>query len=137
MARIDWAVVADVAVLDRHARLCMRGAWIESSFDVEGQHVGVSVRRLDDDERRRMAAEIAWFAEGLLTPGVDLGSTGWPALLDTILSHSVAITLDEDRADDAVDFWNQVICRTFDAFVKANQLYPVLENHLGAGLTPR
>ena len=100
------------------------GTWIECSFDIEGQHIGVSVRRLDDDERRRMAAEIAWFAEGLLTPGVDLGSTGWPALLDTILSHSVAITLDEDSADDAVDFWNQVICRTFEAFVRANRLYP-------------
>jgi hypothetical protein len=71
-----------------------------------------------------MAAEIAWFAEGLLTPGIELRATGWPALLEEILSRFVAITLDEDKLEGAVDFWNQVICRTFEAFARTNQLYP-------------
>ena len=114
------------------------GTWIECSFDVEGQHIGVSVKRLDDDERQRMAAEIAWYAAGLLTPGVEPGSTSsWPALLDQILSHYVAITVDEDRSDAAVDFWNQVICRSFGAFARTNRLFSDLEQHLGAGFTPQ
>ncbi len=98
--------------------------WTECSFDVEGRHVGVAVRRLDHDERQRMAAEIAWFAEGLLTPGVELSNTGWPAFLSEVLSRCVAITLDEDRLEHADDFWQQVICRTFEAFAVTNHLYP-------------
>jgi hypothetical protein len=114
------------------------GTWIECSFDVEGQRIGVSVKRLDEDERQRMAAEIAWYAAGLLTPGVELWSTtSWPALLDRILSHYVAITVAEDRSGDAVDFWNQVICRSFGAFARTNRLFSDLAKHLGAGFAPQ
>jgi hypothetical protein len=98
--------------------------WTECSFHVQGRHVGVAVKRLEPDERQRMAAEIAWFAEGLLTPGVELSDTGWPAFLSEILAHCVSITLDEDRLDNADGFWQQVICRTFEAFAVANRLYP-------------
>jgi hypothetical protein len=98
--------------------------WLERSFDVDGRHVDVSVRRLADDERERMAAEIAWFAEGLLTSGVERAATGWPVLLQTILSRDVAITLDEDRPDRTDRFWHQVVCRAFEEFVRANHLRP-------------
>jgi hypothetical protein len=100
------------------------GRWTECSFEVDGRRVGVSVKRLDHDERQRMAAEIAWFVEGLLTPGVELGGTGWPALLGEILSRCVVITLDEEGLEDTDDFWNRVISRTFEAFAVTNQLYP-------------
>jgi len=100
------------------------GTWAECSFEVEGRRVTVSVRRLVHDERQRMAAEIAWFAEGLLTPGVELKTTGWSALLGEVLARHVAITVDEEGVDDADDFWNQVLCRTFEAFGVTNQLYP-------------
>ena len=101
-----------------------RASWAECSFEVNGRRVQVCVQRLDHDERQRMAAEIAWFAEGLLTPGVELKTTGWSALLGEILSRHVAITVDEEGLEDANDFWNQVMCRTFEAFAEANQLYP-------------
>ena len=51
--------------------------WIESSFDVNGHHFRVSARRLVDHERERMAAEMAWFADDLSTPDVDLEAIGW------------------------------------------------------------
>jgi hypothetical protein len=59
--------------------------------------------------------------------GVELGATGWPALLENILSTDVAITLDEDRSKDTGDFWNQVVCRTLEAFVTANRLRPLFD----------
>jgi hypothetical protein len=104
-----------------------RRNWIACSVDVAGQHVGVSVRNLDEDERRRMAAQIAWFAEGMITPGVELDATGWPAVLEAILARDVAITLDDDRPVDTDDFWNQVVCRAFEVFVTANGLRPTLK----------
>jgi hypothetical protein len=102
----------------------LRASWAACSFEVKGRRIGVSVKRLDHDERQRMAAEIAWFAEGLLTPGVELKTTGWSALLGEILSRYVAITLDEEGLEDPTDFWNQVMCRAFEAFAVTNQLYP-------------
>jgi hypothetical protein len=111
--------------------------WVECSFEIEGQRVGARVRRLGDDERGRMAAEIAWFADGLLTPGVELDGTAWPSLLDEILTRHVTVTLDADRSEDAVGFWRQVVCLTFEAFVKANELYPTRRGRLGARAMPR
>jgi hypothetical protein len=104
--------------------------WIESSFDVDGHRFGVSVRRLDDRERQRTAAEIAWFAHGLVSPEVDLEAIGWTMLLQQILSECVAITADEDALDRLESLWNQVICRALDAFVQVNELDPVLRRYL-------
>jgi hypothetical protein len=73
--------------------------WIESSFDVAGHHFGVSVKRLDDRERERTAAEMAWFAHGLVSPEVDPDAIGWTRLLQQILSECVAITADERALD--------------------------------------
>ena len=123
----------DPSPLERALNPNAADTWTECSFDVEGRHVGVAVKRLDPDERQRMAAEIAWFAEGLLTPGVELNNTGWPALLSEVLSRCVSITLDEDRLENADDFWQQVICRTFEAFAVTNRLYPypLIDGNLG------
>jgi hypothetical protein len=105
--------------------------WIACSVDVAGRHVGVSVRSLDEGERERMAAQIAWFAEGMTIPGVELDATGWPAVLANILARDVAITLDENRPVDTDDFWNQVVCRAFEMFVTANGLRPTLKASVG------
>ncbi len=51
--------------------------WVDTSFDADGHHVGVSVRRLEDHEADRIAAEMAWFAHRLLTSGVDSEAIGW------------------------------------------------------------
>jgi hypothetical protein len=107
----------------------LAGSWIECSFDLDGRHVGVSVRRLDDDERRRMAAEIAWFAQGVLS-SLELKAMEWPAFLQRILLHDVSITVDEEGLDLIAGFWDRALCRVFEAFVLANGLGPVVRTHL-------
>ena len=59
----------------------------------------------------------------------------WPT--GTWAVRRCAEVLDEDRSDAAVDFWNQVICRSFGAFARTNRLFSDLEQHLGAGFTPQ
>jgi hypothetical protein len=103
--------------------------WIECSFDVDGRQVGVSVRRLDDDERRRIAAEIAWFVQGILSR-TELKAMDWSAFLQRILSNDVSITVDEDGLDSITGFWDRVLCRVFETFVLANGLDPAVRMHL-------
>jgi hypothetical protein len=95
-------------------------AWIDCGFFLCGQRVNVSVRRLNEDERRRVAAEIAWFAESLLTTTPQ--SESWSELFNRILSQDVSITLDEEAFSQTNRDWDQLICRTFEAFVTANEL---------------
>ena len=98
-------------------------------FTFDDQQVVVSVRRLTAGERQRVAAEIAWFAEGLLTATPQ--SEGWRTLIDRILSQDVAITLDEERMNTVA--WDQLICRVFETFVTANQLDGSIRDYLRTG----
>lgn len=110
----------------------MSATWINCGFELEGQQINVAVRRLEPDERRRMAAEIAWFADGMLAAGTAPKPEGWPDLLDRILSQDVTITLDEARFGEAEDVWDQLVCRVFEAFVTANHLDPTIRRHLAS-----
>jgi len=112
------------------AESARREQWIESSFEVEGQQIGVSVRRLGDDERQRMAAQLAWFAQGV-TNGIDPSAMKWQEFFQTILDGDVAVTLDEAGVDQASGFWDEVLRRTFEVFIRANQLGPVVKMSLG------
>ena len=98
----------------------MEASWIDCGFFLSGQRVNVSVRRLGPEERQRVAAEIAWFAENLLTDTPE--SPSWSMLLDRILSQDVSITLDEKTFSPAKRDWDRLICLTFEAFVNANEL---------------
>src|ERR1700681_3340422 len=89
----------------------MSPMWVESWFDVGGCHVYVLVKRLDEDDGQRLSAEMAWFAQGLLTPGVDLDAIGWTTFLQQVLSEYVAITVDDDTMDGLEPLWTQVVCR--------------------------
>jgi hypothetical protein len=106
----------------------MEAPWIEYGFDLSGQQVHVAVRRLGSDERLRMAAEIAWFADALTAAGTV--RPGWPDLLDRILSNDVAITCDEDLWEGSRQVQDEIVCRAFEAFVTANQLGPGITQHL-------
>jgi hypothetical protein len=106
----------------------MDAGWINCGFILAGQSVNVSVRRLSADERQRMAAEIAWFAENLLTAHPQ--SERWSMLLDRILSQDVSITIDEARFSNTRRAWDQLICLTFQAFVTANNLDGSIRTHL-------
>jgi hypothetical protein len=104
--------------------------WVDTSFDVDGHHVGVSVRRLEDPEAERIAAEMAWFAQRLLT-GVDIEGIGWTTFLQQILSDSVDLTVAEDTLTQLESKWDLVVCRTLSVFVEANKLGPALRRYLG------
>jgi hypothetical protein len=107
----------------------MDAAWIDCGFDLSGQQVHVAVRRLGSDERLRMAAEIAWYADAL-TVNDALKPGGWPDLLDRILSNDVAITCDEALWAGSRQVQDEIVCRAFQAFVTANQLGPGITQHL-------
>ena len=106
----------------------MDASWIQCGFLLGGQRISVSVRPLNPDERQRMAAEIAWFAENLLTANAQ--PERWSVFLDRILSEDVSITLDDTRFCNTRRAWDQLICLTFQAFVTANNLEGTIRNHL-------
>lgn len=106
----------------------MGAGWIDCGFFLSGQRVKVSVRRLSPEERQRVAAEIAWFAETLLTAAPQ--SESWSTLFNRILSEDVSITLDEATFSHANRDWNQLICLTFEAFVTANELGEPIQRQL-------
>ena len=108
----------------------MDASWIECAFDVAGQRVNVAVRRLDADERQRVAAEIAWFAEGLVAPDRFVRAAGWPELLERILRRDVAITLSEEAWPQSTLVWGELVCRAFEVFVTANYLDAPIRRHL-------
>jgi hypothetical protein len=107
-----------------------RGAGrVESSFEADGHCVRVSIRRLGDEERERVAVEMAWFAELLSTPGVDAEASGWMVFLQRMLDD-VTITVDDHVVDSLQSMWNQVVWRTLRAYIDANHLDPSLTRHL-------
>ena len=109
----------------------MDPAWIECGFTLAGQYVTVSVRRLGPEERQRVAAEIAWFAEGVMTEIHH--REAWRTVCDRILSRDVTITLDEERLNGVEGAWDQLVCRAFEAFVTANELDGTIKRHLNVG----
>ena len=108
----------------------MDAAWIDCAFDVAGQRVNVAVRRLDADERQRVAAEIAWFADGLVAPDRFVRPAGWPELLERILTRDVAITFGEDAWPQSAPVWDELVCRAFEMFVTANCIDAPIRRHL-------
>jgi hypothetical protein len=112
--------------------------WIESAFDAEGYRFRVSIRRLGDEERERIAAEMAWFADLLSATDVDVEAIGWMPFLQRILRDDVAITVDDEVVGKLESMWNQVVWRTVRAYIDANHLDPSMKRHLGsARLAPR
>jgi hypothetical protein len=107
----------------------MSGAWMRCSFDLRGHPVHISVRRLDTDERVRLAAEIAWYAAGLIA-SESVRPAGWPDLLDRIFTKDVAVSCSEDLWEGSREIQDEIVCRAFEVFVTANQLGPGLMQHL-------
>jgi len=107
----------------------MGGAWMYCTFDLRGHPVTVAVRRLEADERVRLAAEIAWYAAGLI--GCEpFPPAGWPDLLDRIFTNDVAVSCSEVLWEGSRQIQDEIVCRVFEAFVTANQLGPGLMQHL-------
>jgi hypothetical protein len=124
--------------LDRrvHTMFKDKAMWIESSFDAEGHRFRVSIRRLGENERERIAAELAWFGHCLSTPDVDVEAIGWVPFLQRILSDDVAITVADDALDRIENMWDHIVWRTLRAFIDANHLDPALKRHLRSEPTP-
>ena len=107
----------------------MDGSWMYCTFDLCGHSVHVAVRRLDSDERVRLAAEIAWYAAGLIACE-PFRPAGWPDLLDRIFTKDVTVSCSEDLWEGSRQIQDEIVCRAFEAFVTANQLGPGLLQHL-------
>jgi hypothetical protein len=105
-------------------------SWIQSSFELHGRRVSVSVRRLPDDERRRVAAQVAWFADAVLH-GAKPSAAEWPAFFQDILTNDVTITVEEDGIDAITGFWDHALCRIFQTYLRANQLDPAICLNMG------
>ncbi len=106
---------------------------LESSFDANGIQVRVSIKRLRDDERKRIAAEVAWFTDLLLTPGVDADAVGWTSFLQRMLDD-VAITVDDGAVEQLQPLWDLVLWRVLRAYIDANGLDACLKQWLHGGL---
>jgi hypothetical protein len=104
---------------------------VESSFEADGHCVRVSIKRLDEAERERVAAEMAWFAD-LLSTGVDVEASGWMSFLQRLLDD-VAITVDDHVVDRLQDMWDQVVGQALRAYIDANQLDSSLKQRLRCG----
>ena len=110
--------------------------WIESSFRVNGRQVGVSVRRLDQREAERLAASLAWFGSRVLRKDATEEPSGWPATLQYIFNHYIALTMDEREvgALDEVQICTAVCAAALTAFIQANRLDPAIAHHLAPHL---
>jgi hypothetical protein len=105
--------------------------WIHCSFDLDGRHIDAAVRRFDEDERQRVAAEVAWFAESVLT-GASAETPAWKEFLQWVMSSHVALTMNEEGLDPADQFWHRLFCRAFEMVLVANGLDPMITALLAA-----
>jgi len=105
-------------------------AWIDTSFDLDGHRIGVSVKRLPPDEAVRLAASFAWFARVAVTPGADLDATDWPQVLQRIMADYVSLTVADDTLDRLKDMWTPLCSGVLRTFAQVNDLDPVVTRHL-------
>ena len=108
-------------------------ARVDASFDADGIRIRVSIKRLDDDERKRVAAEVAWFTELLSTPGVDVDPVGWMSFVQRMLDN-VAITVDDDVLERLPPMWDLILSPALRAYIDANGLDASLKQCLDGRL---
>jgi len=108
----------------------MATRWIDTSFDLDGHRIAVSVQRLQDDDAARLAASLAWFASVAVTPGADLEATDWPRLLQQILSDFVSVTVDDETLTRREELWAPLCSGALRSFVTANQIDPAVTRFL-------
>jgi hypothetical protein len=95
--------------------------WIHCSFDLEARRIDAAIRRFDEHERQRVAAEAAWFAESALA-GVKAEAPAWKEFLERVMSSHVALTMNEEGLDAADEFWYRLFCRAFEMVLVVNGL---------------
>jgi hypothetical protein len=94
--------------------------WVESSFDVKGRRVGVSVKRIDAGEAEQMAAHLAWFARAVDHGAVD--ALAWPETLQRILSDYVEMTMDPAMVAELDTLSTDICAGALGAFIRVNHL---------------
>ncbi len=101
---------------------------LERSVEIEGHRVVMAVTVLPADERERMAASIAWFADAAMhQPAAD----AWHVFVDEVIGTHVSFTVDELRLVDLdAGWWTKAIRAATLAFVQINGLAAGLERSL-------
>src|SRR5262245_51586066 len=94
--------------------------WIESSIDIRGQSVGLSLHLLERDERERTAATIAWFVH-LIESGRE--DEAGERFVESIIGGNVEFTIPEDQLDGLSEsWWTEATGRAAVEFVRVNEL---------------
>lgn len=106
--------------------------WVESSFQVNGREIGVSVRRLDEDEANRLAASLAWFGSSVLNAECAPHREGWPAAMQYIFRHYIALTMEEQAVKDLEhETLSTAVCAAaLSAFIRINELDASISRHI-------
>jgi len=95
--------------------------WVQSSIDVQGERVGLSLHRLDPDECERAAAAIAWFT---LQAGMD-DPEAWKDFLESVIFGHIDFTIAKDRLETLGQaWWDEATSRAAGEFVRVNDLGP-------------
>jgi len=106
--------------------------WVESLEHVGDQAVGLCVQRLDEDERERTAALLAWVTLDAIRGGGD-ESMAWTECVNEILRQHVALSVPDERLERPESpWWNELISRALQEFVRQNDLAPAIGRHLHA-----
>lgn len=110
----------------------VKPGWIESSFDLEGRRIGITVKRIPRDEAERLAATIAWFAHALTTPGHRDGASTWPALLQAVFKHDITMSMDPAVAEELKEpgFADVLCTAALREFIRLNEMSESIDRHL-------
>lgn len=96
--------------------------WVDRSFTVADRHVTASIRVLDPNQRRTVAASVAWLANQSAGQG-DPHTRVWKTLVEDVLGPHVALTVDHVQPE-RLDWrwWSQTIRQVAAVFIDVNEL---------------
>jgi len=100
-----------------------------------GDHqLGLSVERLDHDQRERTAAVLAWLTLDAITMvNGDAGSTAWHEFVNDVLQYHVTFSM-PDTQPTAVGaaWWSEAVSRALTQFIRENDLGARINRHMEA-----
>jgi hypothetical protein len=105
--------------------------WVESRVHVGNDSIRVQVQHLDNDERERTAATLAWLTLEAMRSGADSECGPWHELVNGLLGQHVAFEVPDDRlAEATTEWWSEVVGRALTQFVRENDLAASINRHV-------
>ena len=105
--------------------------WIESSVQVGDRPVVLCVECLDDEERERTAAQLAWLTIEAFGCGAEGATVAWHEFVAGILRQHVTFSIPEEQlAGLGHEWWNEAMGRALLQFVRQNGLALSVNRHI-------